>query len=157
MKKTGTILASLLGLGLTTSMVIDNRTLGGDDPDVPHYLLNESMCARYARYAAKDLSNTTYIGANAWDLADANRLAAPINEDEDLEGLVDNGILVPKSSIVVFYNQKVGKLRHAALYMGKNERGEYVFAHQYHETQTDETLQEIENKGLIPKQVIAPK
>lgn len=155
MKKTGTMLASLLALGLTTSVIKDERSLGGNDPDVPHYLLPSEYCARYARLAAKDLSGTEYIGANAWDLADANKLAANVNGN--LEELLDTGTLIPRSSIVTFYNLKEGKIRHAALYMGKNEKGQHFFAHQYKDIQLDETEEQLKERGYEPRQVIAPR
>lgn len=147
-------IGGLLAAGSTAFVV----ARGGIDERVPHYFLDSEMCARYARLAAKDLSGTEYVGANAWDLSKANHLVSNVSSWEDLEGLVREGKVMPNSSILTLYNPnskhaiKGREASHAVLYVGNNK-----VAHQEGRWQKQESFNELKSKGYVPREVLAPK
>jgi len=120
--------------------------------------LEPNMCVRYARIVAKKLTGAEYNPADAWEFSKRNKIVAELNGN--LEDFVEK--MTAKKTIVTFYdpkseyNKKGRKVTHSALFLGC-ENGKIIFAEQTRAIQQITTYSKMQKRGLIAKQILAPK
>ncbi|MDO8628290.1 MAG: hypothetical protein Q7R56_00880 [Nanoarchaeota archaeon] len=148
---------------LVRSEKVKKEEIGFSSSEVPQFGIKPYMCARYARLAAHKLTGAEYTPGDAWDFAKNNFIVQHIDSFRDLYEVQNAGKLRPGESIIVVYNptSKYNKPEragtHAVLYLGENINGELVFAHEWGSSQEKITVRGMNKKGLIPRQVVAPK
>lgn len=124
--------------------------------EAPFLNLKPYMCAKYARLSAELMSGNFYTPANAWDLHKNNSF---LRKTDNYVLTQSTDILVPKSSIVTFYdpsssyNNKNRIATHAMLYLGKL-RGDLWFAEQRKDKQRIINLEDIKSQDLEAKGIL---
>jgi len=120
--------------------------------------IKNNLCARYVRLAARNYGHN-FVGADAWDFAEKNKLVAEVNGDLKKY----KSFLTPKKSVVSFfynksrYNKNGRKVTHVALYVGDNKDGEMVFIENAGSAQRAITYPQLLSKGYNPREIIDPK
>jgi hypothetical protein len=120
-------------------------------------------CAKYARLAAKELTDAEYIPGDAWDLGKKNKVVKELTQKENLNDFKE--FLYPGETIVIFYNplsihnkrNRTGT--HAALYLGKDsESDELLFAQEYLGNQLTAKYGEMMDLMILsPRQILDVK
>jgi hypothetical protein len=129
-------------------------------------ILNISLpplhCAEYAVKMAQLLGNAIYRGKTIKGITAKNQVVSQIkNSGEEgfaeLEELANTGIIIPKKSIVLFYNPHISLTKkyrqHAALVFDTRP---LMFLHQYMHFHGLVAHQELLELGLDPDLVLTP-
>ena len=112
--------------------------------EVPVYgpaLVDEKLCSKYVRMAARDMFGKFYAKTHAWNRRYDDRLVTEV-EGRSLKELANMEILLPgmiigienpSSSMINEIDKQGNKAlyTHNALYIGRNRNGEPLFAEQF--------------------------
>ena len=136
-------------------------------PEAPVYPESEvpaNYCARYVRFAARDLFGKNYPAADAWDIRDFESVGKIILKDNVLRELACAGTLKPGMVLGMYnpqsrYNNhpeaKKAGYTHVLLYLGDDENRRLYFADKFGRETRRITLSELQEKyGLIPKEIL---
>lgn len=157
--------------------IIPTRVKDVDGKDkvlpVPVYSIDEVpplYCNRYVRLAARDLFGLNYAACSAWDRIYEDRVVAELPEKKfrELRELFSRRIVKP-GMVIGMINHLSGpvgrtdekgreaEFAHNTLFLGANERGDLVFAHQVNYGTFVQTAVDLIFNKIRPKVVVAPK
>lgn len=164
----------LLAVGELGSFSPVSTKVNGKSLKVPAYSLKKVPplhCARYVREAAKDIFNESIPAADAWNLRYSPEVQNVVSTNSsalNLESLAHQnnirqgdmvGIYNPKSR---YLNEKdkTGervKYTHIGLYLGTNDFGEPMIAHQFGRKTLVDSYSDMTNRGLMPREIMRVK
>tara|TARA_Y100000034_G_C6905629_1_gene420123 strand:+ start:1934 stop:2464 length:531 start_codon:yes stop_codon:yes gene_type:complete len=133
-----------------------NVDIDGKNLKVPDYDLKGVPCAQYARLTAKNLFDLKYVPCDAWDHIKRNNVVERVDDFGDLESLSEEGVLKQGMLIGLYnpdssFNKEGREFTHVGVYLGDGK-----IAHFYKDSLV-ENFEELRERGLIPKALIAPK
>lgn len=138
--------------------------------NVPDYDFGGVYCSWAAGTIADELFGLNYSDPKhtaAWERVGKDRVVGRVNSFEELEGLIDSGVVKPGTLLGLYFdkskhNKQEREFTHNAVYLGRDLEGHALFGHYFpNERKQEDTLidtpKSLEDKGLSPRVVFAPK
>ena len=143
--------------------IADNKIVP-EAPVYDEYKVPAGYCARYVRYAARDLFGVEYPSADAWKLRDADGIDEIKVSNDNLENLANKDRLKPGMLVGVYNpkskynsNEEVKKVgySHVVLFLGKDKDGRLWFADKFGSKTRKKTIEDLKKEnGLVPVEVL---
>ena len=136
----------------------------GEKINVPVYptsKLGKLQCSAYVRLAAEELFGKRFAKCHAWNRQYNDWVVATLDENTTLKSLVKEGVLErgmalgvhnPLSSFRNWIDQEgnLANYTHAAMYIGRNRKGQPLVAEQFTNAIIVRTEDEMRESGLTP-------
>lgn len=165
------ILASVGGVMAKKTKIFDGTRrvqLVDGSVDVPTFnpiKLGAGNCSGYARRVAEEMFGKKYSFANAWDRRYKDRVVCEVEDNDDLRGLADGGVLKPGMLVGVFYPRShyndvkdmkghPVKYTHMVVYIGEDPNGEPLFVEQFGVGTRERTLSQFDDHDLEAREII---